>query len=1000
VRPLGTGEPAGSEDVTLQGTSTTMTTTSSIAAAPLRVRFDRFEIDEAEARLSEGRRPVHLAPKPFALLCALARTPHALITKSALLDDVWGHQFVSESVLKTSISDLRAALQDDPKQPRFIETVSRRGYRFIGTVSEASKPAVPTGVLAAPGPMSEAESVSAPASIGRADVLARLKTAWGAAATGRRQIVWVSGEAGVGKSTVLERFMREVGEGHCAYGHCVEQYGAGEPHLPILEALTDLSRRDPSLVDLIRAIAPTWLFQLPWLSSAEEREALRRELSGAGQTRMLREMGELLDRYTEKRPLLLVTEDLHWSDQATVQLVDYLARRRSPARLLWLGSFRVTELIAADHPLATVRQELRLHGLGAELPLDDFTEAEVGEYVASRVPSLAAEPALVRALHDRTDGLPLFVAGVVDDLLARPAPQGDPHARLAATAMPDTLSGVIERYIEELTLEQRSLLEAASVCGVQFRLSTVARVLDADAMALADTCAEVTRGQRWLKDLALASNSSPAESGYVFRHALYREVLYKRVGRLARVELHRKVAAALEHERAQGLNVGAAELASHLDLGREWMAALGYYAHAAESALLHFSPGQTLSLTERAMALLPQVEPSTASAALEMTLATLRGTAAMQVKGFSSPDVKEAFERALSLLDRVPEHPLRGLVLSVLGLACQVRGEHEQAAAIARRSEGLWQANGDRTALVCACLIHGLLERALGRPSIACDWLEKGIRAVEELDASTSRAVFVADPGVMMMGLVATELVHLGLVEQGRQRIEAARARALTLREPAPRQAAFWLAALFEVRVGNPERAAQAAEQLAQLQEEYDGPEGKAAALWFRGWAEAHLGEPRTGHRLIREGYERVARCGMRAYAGETLGYAAEALMLAGDWAAARKQIAEAMQCAEATGDRSCRPRLLMFEARIADALGERRGARDALLAAVAEARTQEAPWLELLALVAICERGDATVEELAALREVVEGLTEGLDMPAVARARALLCRSRAPALA
>ena len=208
---------------------------------------------------------------------------------------------------------------------------------------------------------------------------------------------------------------------HCAHGHCVEQYGAGEPHLPILEALTDLSRRDPSLVELIRAVAPTWLFQLPWLSSPEEREALRRELSGAGQARMLREMGELLDRYTEQRPLLLVTEDLHWSDHATVQLIDYLARRRSAARLLWLGSFRVTELIAAEHPLATVRHELRLHGLGAELPLDDFTVAEVGEYVAARVPSLAVEPAIVRALHDRTDGLPLFVAGVIDDFIADPA---------------------------------------------------------------------------------------------------------------------------------------------------------------------------------------------------------------------------------------------------------------------------------------------------------------------------------------------------------------------------------------------------------------------------------------------------------------------------------------------------------------------------------------------------------------------------------------------------
>jgi DNA-binding winged helix-turn-helix (wHTH) protein/tetratricopeptide (TPR) repeat protein len=970
-----------------------MTTSSSTAAPPLRVRFDRFEIDEAEARLIDGGQAVHLAPKPFALLCALARAPLTLITKSALLDDVWGHQFVSDSVLKTTISDLRASLQDDPKQPRYIETVSRRGYRFIGTVSEAAKPAAPAEFLAAPEPRNAPMLPPVPASIGRADVLARLKSAWGVAATGRRQVLWVAGEAGVGKTTVIERFMREVGEVHCAHGHCVKQYGAGEPHLPILEALTDLSRRDPSLVDLIRAVAPTWLFQLPWLSTAEEREALRRELSGAGQARMLREMGELLDRYTEQRPLLLVTEDLHWSDQATVQLMDYLARRRSRARLLWLGSFRVTELIAAEHPLATVRHELRLHGLGTELVLDDFTVAEVGEYVAARVPSLAAEPALVRALHDRTDGLPLFVAGVIDDLVARPAPDSDPHARLAAMAIPETFSGVIERYVEELTPQQRSLLEAASVCGVQFRLSTVALVLDVDAMTLAESCAELARRQRWLKDLALAPLSPPSESGYLFRHALYREVLYKRLGRLARVELHRKVAASLERERAQGLNVGAAELASHLDLGREPMSALGYYAQAAESALLHFSPAQALSLTERAMALLPQVEPSAARSALEMTLATLRGTATMQVTGFSSPDVKQAFEIALSLLDDVPQHPLRGLFLSVLGLAYHMRGELEKAAAIARRSEALWQANADRTALVCACLVHGLLEHDRGRPRVARDWLEKGIRAVEELDASTSPAVFAADAGVMMLGLLANELLHLGLVEQGRQRIEAARARALALCEPMPRQAAFWLEALFEVRMGNPERVSDAAERLARVQEECDGPEGKAAALWFRGWAQAHRGDPRAGHRLIREGYDLVAGCGMRAFAGETLGYAAEALGLAGDWAAARKQIAQARQTAEAAGDRNCLPRLLMLEARIADALGERGRARDSLQEAVAEARTQQAAWLELLARLALCERGDATVVELAALGEVVDGLTEGLDTPPVARARALVSR-------
>jgi DNA-binding winged helix-turn-helix (wHTH) protein len=96
-----------------------------------RLRFERFELDEADARLTCAGEPVPLAPKPFAVLCTLARSPGMLVTKNALLDAVWGHRFVSESVLKSAISEVRAALGDDPKQRRYIETVSRRGYRFI-----------------------------------------------------------------------------------------------------------------------------------------------------------------------------------------------------------------------------------------------------------------------------------------------------------------------------------------------------------------------------------------------------------------------------------------------------------------------------------------------------------------------------------------------------------------------------------------------------------------------------------------------------------------------------------------------------------------------------------------------------------------------------------------------------------------------------------------------------------------------------------------------------
>ena len=103
--------------------------------SPVRVRFDGFELDEANALLMRNGQALALAPRPFSLLCALARQPGSLVTKDTLLDDVWGHQFYSDSVLKTAVSEVRTVLDDDPRAPRFIETVSRRGYRFIGATT-------------------------------------------------------------------------------------------------------------------------------------------------------------------------------------------------------------------------------------------------------------------------------------------------------------------------------------------------------------------------------------------------------------------------------------------------------------------------------------------------------------------------------------------------------------------------------------------------------------------------------------------------------------------------------------------------------------------------------------------------------------------------------------------------------------------------------------------------------------------------------------------------
>jgi DNA-binding winged helix-turn-helix (wHTH) protein/tetratricopeptide (TPR) repeat protein len=942
----------------------TRVTSNPQAEQSVRLRFDAFELDEADARLMRAGRPVPLAPKPFAVLCALARTPRTLVTKNALLDSVWGHRFVSESVLKSTISELRAVLDDDPKRPRYIETVSRRGYRFIA----AGAPAATGGIAPA----------ATSAMIGRADALERLRAAWRLAAEGRRQIVWVAGEAGVGKTTLIECFMAEVGEVHCAHGQCVEQYGAGEPYLPVLEGIAELCRRDAAFAELLRAVAPTWLLQLPWLTTLAERETLRRELTGAGQTRMLREMAELLERYTENRPLLLVTEDLHWGDHATVQLMDYVARRRGATRLLWLASFRLTDIIAADHPLRAVRHELRLHALADEIVLDAFSEQEVAQYVAARAPALRADETFARTLHDRTDGLPLLVADVVNDVMAR-------GSQARSMAVPKSLTGIIERYIGQLAPQERALLEAASVCGAEFRLATVARVLERDAASLAQSCAELARRQRWL---------SEADGGYAFHHTLYREVLYQRIAPLMRVELHRKVAGALEHERAEAAKVSAAELAFHFGQGGEPETALCYYAEAAESALLHFSPAETMSLTERAQSLLASVEATGARTSLEITLAALRGAAAVQAVGIGSMEAKQAYQRAQSLLDQAPQHPLRGLLLNGLGVVLYIRGELDEANVLAQRSEALADQTGDATTRLCACLAHGLVEHVRGRPRAARDWLEKAIAAAEGIDKTTPAAVFAADPTVIVLGLLALQLAHLGFVAQARARVREAHARARALRAPGPQAGALWFDAFVEVRIGNAERVADLASQLLALIEEYAlMPHVRAVHLWLRGWAQARLGDARGGYGRIREGLEQAVPFGLRGLTSEARGYGAEALARSGDWPAARRELDEAMRCADAIGERQYLTQLLVLEAQIADGLGEPQRARDSIRRAVAEARAQEAPWLELLALSALCERPDASTKDCAALAHVLDQLTEGLDTAQVARARELLKR-------
>ena len=338
--------------------------------------FGSFRLDLLDQCLwHEGVR-IPLTPKLFAVLCHLVDHPGRLVTQDELLGAIWPDTYVQPEILRKYILELRKVLGDDPKSPRYIETLPKRGYRFLAPPEEA--PLIPA-LASLPGP------------VGRDPELAALDGHLGTARQGQRQLVLVTGEAGVGKSTLLDAFeQRLAGQGglRIARGQCVEGFGGKEAYYPILDAFGQLIRGAGAegIIQVLASHAPTWLIQFPSLLKAEQREALQREILGATRERMVREFCQALEVITAADTLMLVLEDLHWADPSTLDLISALARRRGPCKLLMLGTYRPVEVILLQSPLKALRQDLVMHKLCFEIALERLTAPDVAGYLAAEFP--------------------------------------------------------------------------------------------------------------------------------------------------------------------------------------------------------------------------------------------------------------------------------------------------------------------------------------------------------------------------------------------------------------------------------------------------------------------------------------------------------------------------------------------------------------------------------------------------------------------------------------
>ena len=452
--------------------------------------------------------------------------------------------------------------------------------------------------------------------VGRRNELAELEAAFRSAAGGGGLILCVAGEAGIGKSTLLEDFsMRLRAQGAACYlanGRCSERLAGSEAYLPLLEALESLLRGGgDAAAHLMQLVAPTWYVQIAPLSSQDSAEArVLADVKAASQERLKRELVAFLEEISRLQPLVLFLDDVHWADASTVDLVAYAGARIAPLRVLMVATYRPSDLLLARHPFLRVRQELQAHGVCRELALGFLTAADVEQYLALQFPEHSFPADLAPSIHANTEGNALFMVdlvrylkdgGVIAEVehrwrLARSLPEIERE-------LPESVRSMIERKIDQLDEPARRLAAAAAVQGHEFDSAIAAKALAMAPTEVEERLETLDRlhglvrliGERELPDSTLTLR-------YQFVHVLYQNALEGSLTATRKASLSGAIAQAM----AGFYGEQSAEVASELGLlfhaARDFVRASDHFLQAARNAARVYAYPESIALLQRVMA--------------------------------------------------------------------------------------------------------------------------------------------------------------------------------------------------------------------------------------------------------------------------------------------------------------------------------------------------------------------------------------------------------------
>ncbi|MGR8931889.1 MAG: AAA family ATPase [Gammaproteobacteria bacterium] len=843
--------------------------------------FPPFRFNPSSGELWQGDKPVLLRPKTGAVLDCLLKRQGQVVTRAELCRAVWPGSHGSEQAPKQCIRELRVILGDTTTTPRFIETVGRRGYRFIGSLD------LPDGLNEPP---KESTAVTVPARIcmGRDAELANLRACLKRIRRGERQVVFITGEPGIGKTTLIENFIESLAgqDLWIASGQCVPHHGAAEAYGPLLDALSQLARgaTGPRLVPLLERYAPTWLKALPGLDWDKKRNTLESRARSTGPEGMRRELIEALEAFFAERPGILVLEDLHWSDSATLDWLTAWAERRMPGPVLVLGSYRSVEVLHEENPVLRIEHELRRRGRCLTLALAGLGKDTVSTYLRMRVGETASRPELGHLLRSRTEGHPLFLEALLNEWRARGLLEIEDGNELSekltdlAATVPPSVRELIEHQFRSLPDDERRLLETASAAGLAFPAAAVAAGLGAGLESVEETCARLAARQLFL---------TPAEpeqwpdgtvtARFAFRHALHRQVIHDGLPAGRRAGLHRRIGLCLET--GYGAETGwiAVRLAEHFVEGSDPVRATRYLRAAGDTALARQAHREAVDHLRQGLMLIERWPESPERFKQELHFQTALGAALIGLEGFGTKAVASAYRRAFRLCRKSAESLVLVPTLCGLWNYFVTRADFRLARIVSERLQEIIRQTSDPALCLPAHNAVGQTHLFMGEPAAAEAHIDVVLKYYDARKHGRLAIEYGEDPGVVCRMYAALTCWLLGYPETARRHIEAGMALATRLEHPFGQAQMIWMDAIVAQCAGDSVQVREQTKALIALCQEHEIGFWLPSGRVFEGWGLAEAGQSAEGIATIREGLYHWQASGAKIFQSYHLALLAQA---------------------------------------------------------------------------------------------------------------------------